>query len=98
MEPGGSWPAALAEYIRHNDQTLVEQSDAMLSAFEEELVPCESFDEFCDVAGECVCVCACVCEGGGLRGVVCTMKAEDRKGGQEENNRQQLLSVILNKE
>lgn len=44
------------------------------------------------------CVCACVCEGGGLRGVVCTMKAEDRKGGQEENNRQQLLSVILNKE
>ena len=51
MESGGSWPVSLAEYIRHNDQIIIEQADKMLSTFEEELIPSESFDEFCDVAG-----------------------------------------------
>ncbi len=51
VESGGSWPASLAEYIRHNDQILIEQADKLLSTFEEEIMPCESFDEFCDVAG-----------------------------------------------
>ena len=52
VESGGSWPVSLAEYIRHNDQIIIEQADKMLSTFEEELIPCESFDEFCDVAGK----------------------------------------------
>ena len=52
MESGGSWPSTLADYIRNSDQTLIEQADRLLSMFEQELLPCESFDEYCDVVGE----------------------------------------------
>jgi E3 ubiquitin-protein ligase UBR4 len=46
-----NWPTTLADYIRNNDQTLLEQSKKMLSTFEEELMPCESFSEFLDAIG-----------------------------------------------
>lgn len=45
------WAAALANYIRNNDQSLQEQAKRVLSTFEEELIPCESLSEFCDAAG-----------------------------------------------
>ena len=47
-----SWSAALAEYIRHNDQTLQEQAKKLLSTVATEMMPCESFAEFIDVAGK----------------------------------------------
>lgn len=47
----GNWPSALAEYIRQNDQVLLENAKKVLTTFEEELLPCESLVEFCDVAG-----------------------------------------------
>ena len=47
----GNWPSALAEYIRQNDQALLENAKKVLTTFEEELLPCESLVEFCDVAG-----------------------------------------------
>lgn len=43
------WPVTLAEYIRHNDQPLLEASDRVLCHYEESLLPCQSFAEFCDV-------------------------------------------------
>ena len=49
--PGETWPTSLAYYIRNNDQVLLQQADKVISAFEEELLPAESFVEFCDVAG-----------------------------------------------
>ncbi|XP_031787712.1 protein purity of essence isoform X2 [Nasonia vitripennis] len=45
------WPAVLAEYIRHNDEALLKASEKILAAYRDELLPCASFDEFCDVAG-----------------------------------------------
>uniref|UniRef100_A0A2R5LN58 Putative e3 ubiquitin-protein ligase ubr4 n=1 Tax=Ornithodoros turicata TaxID=34597 RepID=A0A2R5LN58_9ACAR len=46
-----SWPTALAEYIRHNDQPMLELGDKLLRHFEEQLLPCQSFAEYCDVMG-----------------------------------------------
>ncbi len=51
VDPSGSWPVTVAEYIRHNDQILIEHAERILSTFEEELSPCESFEEYCDVVG-----------------------------------------------
>ncbi|XP_014236597.1 protein purity of essence isoform X3 [Trichogramma pretiosum] len=45
------WPVALAEYIRHNDEMLLKASEKILAAYRDELLPCASFDEFCDVLG-----------------------------------------------
>lgn len=45
------WPAVLAEYVRHNDEALLKASEKILAAYRDELLPCASFDEFCDVAG-----------------------------------------------
>ncbi|XP_065346150.1 E3 ubiquitin-protein ligase UBR4 [Cloeon dipterum] len=45
------WPNALAEYIRHNDENLVKASNQLLSFYSDELLPCASFDEFCDIVG-----------------------------------------------
>jgi len=42
---------ALADYIRNNDQSLQEASTKVLATFQDELLPCETFAEFCDVAG-----------------------------------------------
>lgn len=46
------WPATLAEYIRHNDEALLKASERVLTAYRFELLPCASFDEFCDIVGE----------------------------------------------
>ncbi|KAF4529110.1 hypothetical protein B566_EDAN013679 [Ephemera danica] len=45
------WPSALADFIRHNDEVLLRASDQLLAFYTEELLPCSSFDEFCDVLG-----------------------------------------------
>jgi len=51
VEPESSWSIALADYIRNNDQSLQEASKKLLTMFQDELLPCETFAEFCDVAG-----------------------------------------------
>ncbi|KAG8222860.1 hypothetical protein J437_LFUL003505 [Ladona fulva] len=45
------WPSILADYIRHNDETLLKASESLLATYREELLPCSSFAEFCDVVG-----------------------------------------------
>ncbi|XP_074029001.1 E3 ubiquitin-protein ligase-like protein poe [Leptinotarsa decemlineata] len=45
------WPNNLADYIRHNDEALMKSSEKLLGIYTEELLPCTSFPEFCDVAG-----------------------------------------------
>jgi len=42
---------ALADFIRNNDQSLQDASKKVLAVFQEEMLPCETFAEFCDVAG-----------------------------------------------
>lgn len=44
------WPSVLADYIRHNDEALVKASERLMATYREELLPCATFDEFCDVA------------------------------------------------
>lgn len=46
------WSTNLADYIRHNDEALLKASEKLLSAYTEELLPCASFAEFCDVTGK----------------------------------------------
>ena len=48
---GSGWSATLADYIRNNDQVLVDQAKRLLRTFEEEIQPCESLVELCDVLG-----------------------------------------------
>nr|CAD7428757.1 unnamed protein product [Timema monikensis] len=43
------WPSTLADYIRHNDEALLKASERLLATYREELLPCTSFEEFCDV-------------------------------------------------
>jgi len=43
------WPSALADYIRHNDEALLKASERLMASYREELLPCATFDEFCDV-------------------------------------------------
>lgn len=47
-----SWSSAVADYIRHNDKALIEACDRVLAAYQDEMLPCESFSEFCDVVGK----------------------------------------------
>nr|CAD7409731.1 unnamed protein product [Timema cristinae] len=47
------WPSTLADYIRHNDEALLKASERLLATYREELLPCTSFEEFCDVTGLC---------------------------------------------
>ena len=51
MEPESSWSVALADFIRNNDQSLQEASKKVLTMFQDQLLPCETLAEFCDVAG-----------------------------------------------
>lgn len=46
------WPTNLADYIRHNDEALLKASENLLATYTDELLPCASFDEFCDVIGK----------------------------------------------
>lgn len=45
------WSSNLADYIRHNDEALLKASEKLLSVYTDELLPCTSFSEFCDVTG-----------------------------------------------
>ncbi|KAK2587956.1 hypothetical protein KPH14_004040 [Odynerus spinipes] len=45
------WPLILAEYIRHNDEAMLKASERVLATYRDELLPCASFEEFCDVIG-----------------------------------------------
>ncbi|KAF7280363.1 hypothetical protein GWI33_006135 [Rhynchophorus ferrugineus] len=45
------WPNNLADYIRHNDEALMKNSEKLLNYYTDELLPCTSFGEFCDVVG-----------------------------------------------
>lgn len=46
------WAVVLADYVRQNDQPLLEAGDSLLRFFEDDLVPVQSFAEFCDVLGK----------------------------------------------
>jgi len=46
------WPSVLAEYIRHNDEAMLKASERVLASYRDELLPCTSFDEFCDIVGK----------------------------------------------
>ena len=46
------WPTALADYIRHNDESLLKSSERLMATYCDELLPCASLDEFCDVLGK----------------------------------------------
>lgn len=50
--PDEQWPNNLADYIRHNDEFLMKSSEKLLGSYTEELLPCTSFSEFCDVTGK----------------------------------------------
>ncbi|XP_075228020.1 E3 ubiquitin-protein ligase-like protein poe isoform X3 [Lycorma delicatula] len=43
------WTTALADYIRHNDEALMKASEKLMAFYSQELLPCTSFEEFCDV-------------------------------------------------
>merc|ERR1719412_923662 len=45
------WSTALAEWIRHNDETLLKSSSRVLSTFQDDLLPATSVDEIVDVCG-----------------------------------------------
>lgn len=45
------WTRSLADYIRNNDKILLESCDKLLAAYQDEMLPCESFAEFADVMG-----------------------------------------------
>lgn len=49
------WPTNLADHIRHNDEALLKASERLLGTYTDELVPCTSLEEFCDVVGEFFC-------------------------------------------
>ena len=50
-DAGGDWCAALAEYIRHHDQPLLEACDRLLRRYQQELLPAASLPEMLDVLG-----------------------------------------------
>jgi len=45
------WPQAMSNFLRNNDDAILKEADKVLKTFEEEILPCESFGEFCDVQG-----------------------------------------------
>ncbi|XP_071948294.1 E3 ubiquitin-protein ligase UBR4-like isoform X1 [Antedon mediterranea] len=48
---GDNWSSSVADYIRNNDETILKGADKLLATYESDLLPCESFAEFCDVNG-----------------------------------------------
>ncbi|XP_064650064.1 E3 ubiquitin-protein ligase UBR4-like isoform X3 [Lineus longissimus] len=45
------WSTALAEHIRNSDRSMLDAGDKLVNMYEDELLPCESFTEFCDIMG-----------------------------------------------
>lgn len=50
-EEDETWSTVLADYIRHNDQQLLENAEKLLQFYEQDLLPCSTFNEFCDLVG-----------------------------------------------
>jgi E3 ubiquitin-protein ligase UBR4 len=46
------WPVSIFNYIRRNDEAMMKSATSTLDTFRDEFLPCTSFAEFCDVAGE----------------------------------------------
>ena len=46
------WSKSLADFIRNNDKPIIEACDKLLGVYQDEMLPCESFSEFCDVVGK----------------------------------------------
>jgi E3 ubiquitin-protein ligase UBR4 len=46
------WPVSIFNYIRRNDEAMMKSATSTLDTFRDEFLPCASFAEFCDVAGE----------------------------------------------
>lgn len=46
------WSVLLFNYIRKNDESMLKSAVNVLENFKDEYLPCTSFGEFCDVAGE----------------------------------------------
>jgi len=46
-----SWSVSLADFIRHNDETLLKSSEMMMNVLSVDFLPCTSFEELCDAAG-----------------------------------------------
>lgn len=45
------WCQAMSTFLRNNDDLILKEADKILKIFDEEILPCESFGEFCDVQG-----------------------------------------------
>jgi hypothetical protein len=45
------WASALADWIRHNDDSLLKSTSKLLTTFQEDLLPATSVDEIADVCG-----------------------------------------------
>ncbi|RWS26760.1 E3 ubiquitin-protein ligase UBR4-like protein, partial [Leptotrombidium deliense] len=46
-----SWPNVLADYIRNNDVQISETAEKLLKYYENDVLPCQSFEEYADVVG-----------------------------------------------
>ncbi|CAD6222096.1 GSCOCG00011717001-RA-CDS, partial [Cotesia congregata] len=46
------WSTTLADYIRENDEIMIKASEHVLAKYRDELLPCSSFNEFCDIVGK----------------------------------------------
>jgi len=44
-----SWSTVLADYIRNNDQQLLDNAEQLLQYYEQDLLQCTTFNEFCDI-------------------------------------------------
>eukprot|EP00795_Rhopilema_esculentum_P010770 gene10770-19561_t len=45
------WTSSMSNYLRNNDEAILKAADKLLGFYENDLLPCESFEEFFDVAG-----------------------------------------------
>ncbi|XP_037957840.1 protein purity of essence isoform X2 [Teleopsis dalmanni] len=45
------WCISLFDFIRKNDEAMLNTTDSILQTFTEEILPCTTFYEFCDVVG-----------------------------------------------
>ena len=48
---GEDWPQQMSSYLQNNDDVIMKGAEKILKEFENEVLPCESFSEFCDVEG-----------------------------------------------
>ncbi|XP_008551349.1 E3 ubiquitin-protein ligase UBR4 isoform X1 [Microplitis demolitor] len=45
------WSTTLADYIRENDEAMLKASERVLATYRDDLLLCNSFNEFCDIVG-----------------------------------------------